>query len=445
MRVVFVLTCLVWCVPLAAEETRPATVKEINPAPAETPKPATVKEIKPAPAEAPKPAPPEDAAAERFRELRNLHRQDAAKAADGFRDFLARYPESDLADDAQYWLAMSLDRSRAKVPDTVAAYRRLIEMYPESNYRSDAYFGVAEVWRRRAQRPEDRTEAIKAYLVFLEKCPKSERVAEAGLKIGECYLDLGKYDKAMESFRGVVADHPESPFVSRARMQLARTHLRRHETDEARAIYAGLLETDLPDDQRIGVRLSMVDCFLGQEDREAGLKKALETCEDIRREAREKKTLEDYAEYKTREKMASFYLRQKQHKEAEAEYEAYIARFGKSAGIWQARLNIGMIRLAAGNPADARCMLHAITSAHPPRPEGVPWYVHQAMYYEAYTYEVEKKWDEARLFYQKLVEHYDRTSWGRRAAEQLKKLEKKPEEPPKPEKKPEPPPKPEKK
>jgi len=379
----------------------------------------------------------EDPAAARFRELRNLYRQNAAKAAEGFRDFLTQFPKSDLTDDAQYWLARSLDESRAKPRDIVAAYRTLIENHPRSNYRNDAYFAIAEVWRRRGRRPEDRNQAIKAYLDFIEHCPKSERVSEAKLKVGELYYDypLRNYEKAAEFFRRVVREHPDSSFATRAYGQLARTQLRLGRVEEALAIYARLLETGLPDKQRIGVRLGMVDCYLSQKDRKAGLEKALKTCQDIRDEAREKKILEDHAEYKTREKMASFYLGRKKYNEAEAEYREYIARFGKSAGVWQARLNIGTIRLAAGTPDKAREMFQLITSKHPPGPKSVPWYVHRAMYLEAYTYEVEKKWCDARGAYQKLVDHYPRTYDGRRARKKLEELAEKPEKPTPPEKK----------
>lgn len=396
--------CLVLCIPVTADEEKAAAT--------------------------------EDPAAVRFRELRNLYRQNAAKAAQGFREFLTRFPRSDLADDARYWLARSLDESKARPRDVVAAYRTLIEKHPRSNYRDDAYFAIAEV-RRRARRPEDRNEAIKAYLDFIEHCPKSKRVSEAKLKIGELYYNhpLRNYEKAAEFFRRVIKEHPESSFVTRAHMQLARTQLRLGRVEEALAIYAKLLETGLPDKQRVGVRLDMVDCYLCQKDRKAGLEKALKTCADIRGEARQKKILEDYAEYKTREKMASFYLGRKKYREAEAEYREYIARFGKSAGVWQARLNIGTIRLASGKPDKAREMFQLITSKHPPGPKSVPWYVHRAMYLEAYTYEVEKSWSEARRLYQKLVDHYPRTYHGRRARKKLEELAKKAEKPAPPEKK----------
>lgn len=374
--------------------------------------------------EKPKPAAAEDPAAVRFRELRNLYRRDPAKAAAGFRGFLKSFPKSDWADDAQYWLAMSLEKSRAKRRDVVAAYQALVDKHPKSSYRDDACFAVAEVWRRRARRPEDRTQAIKAYLDFIEKCPKSKRLSEAKLKIGELYRGLRKYKKAAGFFRRVVKEHPKSSFATHAHLQLARTYLKLGRVEEALAIYSGRLKTNLPEKQRIGVRLDMVDCYLRQKDRENGLKKALKTCKDIREEARRKKGLEDYAEYKTREKMARFYLGRKKYTEAEAEYQAYIARFGKSVGVWQARLNIGTIRLAAGKPADARKILHVITSKYPPGPKSLPWYVYQAMYFEAYTYEIEKNRCEARRHYKSLLEHYPRTYYGRRARKNLEKLEK---------------------
>jgi TolA-binding protein len=374
----------------------------------------------------------EDPAGESFRELRNLYRENPAKAVEGFREFIARFPNSEWTDDAQYWLAMSLEKAKGSREDIIAAYQTLVDKFPRSNYRDDALFAIAEVWGRLARRPEDFNQAIKAYVFFIENCPRSERLSEAKLKVGEIYLRLKSFEKAASFFRRVVDEHPKSSFVTRACTQLASAYLSLNRVEDALAVYSRLLETDLPDSQRFAVRLGMVDCHLAQKD---GLEKAIRTCGEIRDEARQRKSLEDFVEYRTREKLASYWLQQKKYKEAEAEYQAYIARFAKSDGVWQAMLNIGMIRLAAGRPAEAREMFQGVTSKSTVPIEKAPGYVQQATYFEALTFELQKNPTEACRLYRKLVDSIPRSHYGREAHKQIEKLEKEAEKPAQPDKK----------
>jgi TolA-binding protein len=382
--------------------------------------------------EAAPPAAAEDPAGASFRELRNLSRENPAKAVEGFRDLLVKYPDSEWADDAQYYLAMSLEKTNARRGDILAAYQTLVDKYPGSEYRDDALFAIADVWGRRARRAEDFNQAIKAYVFFIDNCPRSERLSEAKLRVGEIYLRLNSFEKAAGYFRRVMDEHPKSSFVTDACMGLASADLSLNRPQDALAVYSRVLETGLPDSQRLTVRLGMVDCYLAQKD---GLEKALATCGEIRDEARQKKSMEDFAEYKTREKMASYYIHETKYKEAEGEYQAYIARFAKSDGVSQAMLNIGTIRLEAGKPAEAREMFQGVSSKSAVPIEKAAMVVQQAVFLEALAFEVEKKPADALRLYRKLVESVPRSYYGREARSHIEKLEKEAEKPPQPEKK----------
>ncbi|HUU43327.1 MAG TPA: tetratricopeptide repeat protein [Planctomycetota bacterium] len=364
---------------------------------------------------------PVDPVAEKFAELRKLHRTDPAKAAKGFAEFITEFPKSEWTDDAQYWLALSLDRSRAGRQEVIAAYEAVVKKHPESSYRDDALFAVAETWRRHARRAEDYDQAVKAYLDFIKRSPDSKRVPEAKLKIGEVYRQVNRDKEAAVFFQQVVTDHPETTYARRANMNLAATWLRLGRVDDALALYEKLLTEELSHAERIAVQLGMVDCWLT---RDGGVEKARELCEQIRAEATERKSLEDFTEYRTREKLAGYWLGLKKYVEAEAEYEAYVARFGTSVGVWQAKLNIGTIRMAAGKFDEARKVFAEIVRHQAENPTGKPaWYVPRAMYLDAQTFELEKKPEEARARYAKLAEQFPRDSYGRRAAERVKAID----------------------
>jgi tol-pal system protein YbgF len=93
---------------------------------------------------------------------------DYAKAKDEFSEFLARSPESDLADDAQYWIG-------------------------------ECYFSQKD-YRR----------AILEFRKVIDQYPFGNRVPHAFLKVGLSYLALGDRERASESLETVVQAFPKS-------------------------------------------------------------------------------------------------------------------------------------------------------------------------------------------------------------------------------------------
>jgi len=98
----------------------------------------------------------------------------------GFRNYIAAYPNSSVADDAQYWVAESLFAARQ--------YKK----------------------------------AIKEYKGLLEKYPKSDRTAESLLRIGMCYQRLGKQEEAAKCFTDVSKRFPASNETRIAKSQLGK-------------------------------------------------------------------------------------------------------------------------------------------------------------------------------------------------------------------------------
>lgn len=73
-----------------------------------------------------------------FNELKALRYE---RAADGFRNFIQRYPDSRLADNAQYWLGESYYGAR-NFTMALAAFQALLDRYPDSGKRADALLKV---------------------------------------------------------------------------------------------------------------------------------------------------------------------------------------------------------------------------------------------------------------------------------------------------------------
>lgn len=103
-------------------------------------------------------------------------RYDQATVA--FRQFLATYPSSSLADNAQYWLAESI--------------------YVAQKYK----------------------EALPEFEAVLSKYPQSRKVPDALLKVGYCNYELKRYDAARKALSSVVQDYKETTAARLANQRL---------------------------------------------------------------------------------------------------------------------------------------------------------------------------------------------------------------------------------
>lgn len=101
-------------------------------------------------------------------------------AAIAFKQFLVSYPESELADNAQYWLA-------------------------ESYYVTKRF-----------------DEALAAFELVITNYARSRKVPDALLKIGYCNYELDRFPVAREALARVQADYPETTAARLAGQRLSR-------------------------------------------------------------------------------------------------------------------------------------------------------------------------------------------------------------------------------
>jgi tol-pal system protein YbgF len=102
-----------------------------------------------------------------------------ALAISGFQEYASRYPESDLADNAMYWIGECLF-SQGRFADSVQGFDRMLEKYPES-----------------------------------------DRAPGANLKKGLAYLEQNQISQAAVQLRYVVTAYPSSDEARIARDKLA--------------------------------------------------------------------------------------------------------------------------------------------------------------------------------------------------------------------------------
>jgi tol-pal system protein YbgF len=108
------------------------------------------------------------------------------RAIVAFQKFLATYPESSLADNAQYWLGEAYYVNRA-FPEAQAAFQRMVDKYPQSR-----------------------------------------KLADAMLKIGYCRYELKQWESARAVLGQVVARFTDTPAARLAQQRLDKMSAEKH-------------------------------------------------------------------------------------------------------------------------------------------------------------------------------------------------------------------------
>lgn len=155
--------------PIAAQVTPPA-------APTVAP---TAAPPRPEPAAGPPPVAASDEALALYDESYiQFHEKRYAEAEAGFRRYLELYPETDLADNARFWIG-------------------------ESHYARSDYAA-----------------ALEAFMATVELHPQGNKVADALLKAGKCLEALGRREEAKQTYHEITDRFPTSVAAAAARERL---------------------------------------------------------------------------------------------------------------------------------------------------------------------------------------------------------------------------------
>lgn len=91
------------------------------------------------------------------------------------------------------------------------SWRDFIRRYPNHHLTDDAYYNLAELYQRQA-RYGDAVELYKKVYTF----PESQRAAEAALAIGLCLVKLNKMREARTQWRAVERRFPKTKAAKEA-------------------------------------------------------------------------------------------------------------------------------------------------------------------------------------------------------------------------------------
>ncbi len=100
-------------------------------------------------------------------------------AIQGFQEYLAAYPNTDLSDNAQYWIGECL-YAQKKYPDAIAAFDKLLKQWPKSDKAAAALLKKAYALAEVGQKAEAAVQL--QYVVHEYPTAEEARLARARLK-----------------------------------------------------------------------------------------------------------------------------------------------------------------------------------------------------------------------------------------------------------------------
>jgi tol-pal system protein YbgF len=95
-----------------------------------------------------------------------------------YTDYLRNYPDTDLSDNAQYWIG-ECQYSKQKYPEAIAAWDELLRQFPSSDKIPDARFKKGMALERLGRR----SQALLEYRFVAERFPNSEAGRKAREKL----------------------------------------------------------------------------------------------------------------------------------------------------------------------------------------------------------------------------------------------------------------------
>lgn len=158
-------------------------------------------------------------------------------AEDGFRAFLASYPDHRLAGDAHLYLARCI-RARQGAMRSLPAYLAFVEKYPDHPMAPEALMYVAQ----RMKDASRYTDAAAYYLRIVAEYPGYKDVEEAHWQAGYCYYQKKDYRQAARVFTQLALDRPNAALAPSALYWAAKAaHKQNHL--EARKVYKNVIKT----------------------------------------------------------------------------------------------------------------------------------------------------------------------------------------------------------
>ena len=137
-----------------------------------------------------------------------------------FQQLITDFPDSEYADDAQYYIAWSY-HNLASYEQAILEFEKIKNNYPNSEFVDDAKYYIAYCNEKKLGYY---VKALLQYYNFLDNYPDSEYTDDAQLGIGDCCYAMQQYNSAIEGYQKVLDNYPQSTLLSLAQYSIAQSY-----------------------------------------------------------------------------------------------------------------------------------------------------------------------------------------------------------------------------
>ncbi len=199
--------------------------------------------------------------------MKFFNKKNYTKAQDEFSLITYKYSGSDIADDAQYYLAECNFRESDYVSAS-SEFDRLVTSFPKSEFVEDAMYKLAVSYYNLSPNfaldQKFTQDALNAVQNFMDLYPKSVRkdeiaklyqdlkwkMARKQFESANIYRKITEYDAAIVYYDQIIADYFDSPFVARAKYWKGYCNFRLGEFQKATLILNRLIQ-DYPQEKNL--------------------------------------------------------------------------------------------------------------------------------------------------------------------------------------------------
>jgi tol-pal system protein YbgF len=149
--------------------------------------------------------------------LQMLETRNTASASVGATSGVTPTPAGTDDDATAYKKSFDLLKE-GKYEEAVAAFSQFLSAYPQSNLADNAYYWLGEA----RYVGKDFAAALKSFRSVVDKFPDSRKLPDAWLKIGYCQYELKNYKEARDALKRVMQIAPDTATARLAEQRLAK-------------------------------------------------------------------------------------------------------------------------------------------------------------------------------------------------------------------------------
>jgi len=146
-----------------------------------------------------------------------------------FQQLINDFPDSQYADDAQYYIGYINEKKLGYYIQALLEYQELINNYPDSSYADDAQLGIGNCYYA----TYDYSHAIESYQKLIDDYPESSLQALAQYSIAQSYRKLANYEQAILEFNKVIESYPESDYAAPAQYYIGYSYYQAQDYSQA--------------------------------------------------------------------------------------------------------------------------------------------------------------------------------------------------------------------